>query len=112
MMVSRSSLIWRVDSGQTRSSTSAADMALVVEARHGVVGLRLELGAGDAAGGIGLEERQPAAMDQIVDQRGDEDGLAGAGEAGDAEPDRRRDEACGAVGEVGERQAGLVGDRR
>jgi hypothetical protein len=40
-------------------------------------------------------------MDEVVDQRGDEHGLAGAREAGDAEPDRRRDEAGGAGAEVG-----------
>ena len=39
---SRSSLMRRVDSGQRRSRDQGAHMALVVEARHGVVGLRLE----------------------------------------------------------------------
>jgi hypothetical protein len=49
-------------------------------------------------------------MDQVVDQRGDEDRLAGAGEPGHAEAERGRDQPGGALGERGERQPGLVGD--
>ena len=65
-------------------------MILVGEARHRVVGLRLEPGAGDASLGRGGEHRQPRAGDQVVDERGEEHRLAGAGEAGDAEPQSRR----------------------
>ena len=54
------------------------DMALIVEARHVVVGLRLEHRRRDAAARIGPEKRQAAAMQEIVDEGGDEDGLAGA----------------------------------
>ena len=43
------------------------DMILVLEARHGVVRLLLQEGAGDAPGFLRLEQRQAAAMDQIVD---------------------------------------------
>ena len=46
-----------------------ADVVLIVEARHRIVRLRLEPGAGDPAGGIGLEHRKPAAAGQAVDQR-------------------------------------------
>ena len=82
-----------VDSGQRRSSVSARTMRLVVEARHRVVGLRLEPRAGDAAARQRLEHRQPPAMQQLMHQRGDEHRLAGAGEAGDAEPDGRIEQA-------------------
>ena len=70
-------------------------MVLVLKARHGVVRLLLEEGARDASGLLRLEQRQAAAMDQIVDQRGDEHRLAGTGQAGDAEPQRwRKQPAC------------------
>ena len=52
-------------------------MAFIVEARHRVVGLRLELGAGDPPGRERLEHRKAAAAGEAVDQRGDEHGLAG-----------------------------------
>ena len=86
------------------------DMVLVLEARHGVVGLMFEKGAGDAAGFLGLEERQPAAMDEIVHESGDEDRLAGAGKARHAEPHRGRDEPGSAVGQRIERDERLVGE--
>ena len=63
-MTTRSSLIRRVDSGQARSVDERAHMVLVVEARHRVVGLRLEPRAGDAAAGERLEHRQAAAVQQ------------------------------------------------
>ena len=85
-------------------------MLLVVEARHVIVGLGLELGAAHPPAGIGLEERQPAAMDQVVDEGGDEDGLAGPRQAGHAEPERRRHDPGGAFGEGGERQPCFIGD--
>ena len=65
-------------------------MLLVGEAGHGVVGLRLEVGAGDAALGHGGKERQPSAGNQAAHQRCDENGLAGARQAGDAQPHGRR----------------------
>ena len=52
---------------------------LVVEARHRVVGLRLEPRAGDAAGGQRLEHRQAAAVEEVVDERREEHRLAGTG---------------------------------
>ena len=65
-------------------------MRLVVEARHRVVGLRLEPRPRAMRPlAHGLEHRQAAAMQQLMHQRGDEHGLAGAREAGDAEPDGR-----------------------
>ncbi len=64
-------------------------MVLIVEARHRVVGLRLKPGAGDPPGGESFENGKTAAAGEAVNQRGDEDGLAGARQPGDAEPDRR-----------------------
>jgi hypothetical protein len=66
-----------------------ADVVLIVEAGHGVVGLRLEPGAGDPAGGERLENRKAAAAGQPVNERRDEHGLAGARQPCDAEPHRR-----------------------
>jgi len=51
----------------------------------------------DPPGRIGLEHREAAAAGQAVDQRGDEHGLAGARQAGDAEPYRRMEEAVAVV---------------
>ena len=58
----------------------------------------------------GLEHRQATAMQQVVDQRGDEDGLAGARQAGDAEPQGRLDQAAGAIGKRVEGDQRLIGD--
>ncbi len=60
-------------------------MVLVGEARHRVVGLRLEPGPDDAPLGGGGEHRQPDAGDEVADERGQEHRLAGARKPGDAE---------------------------
>ena len=60
-------------------------MLLIFEARHGIVGLRLEIDAQQAPLGRRVEERQPRTGDEIVHQRGDEHRLAGAREPGHAE---------------------------
>jgi len=86
-----------------------AHVVLVVESRHIVVGLRRQRGAGDASAGISLEQGQAAAMDQVVDEGGDEDRLAGAGKAGHTEAERRRDDAGSPFGEGHERKPRLVG---
>ncbi len=52
-------------------------MVFVVEARHRVVGLRLKPGASDPAGGERLENGKTTAAGEAVNQRRDEDGLAG-----------------------------------
>ena len=65
------------------------EVVLVGEAGDGVVGLRLQVGGEDAVLGLGLELRHAAAVEEVGDERGDEDGLAGAAEAGDAEADHR-----------------------
>ena len=52
-------------------------MAFIIEARHRVVGLRFQSGAGDPSRGEGLEHRKAAAAGEAVDKRGDEHGLAG-----------------------------------
>ena len=85
----RSSLIRLVELGPMPFGGERVQMRLVVEARHRVVRLRLESRAGDAPAGERLEHRQAAAMQQLMHQRGDEYGLARAGQAGDAEPDGR-----------------------
>ena len=64
-------------------------MALVVEPRHRVVGLRRKPRAGDAPARQRLEHRKAPAAQQAMQQRGDEHGLAGARQPGDAEPHRR-----------------------
>ena len=102
-MVSRSWLMRRVLSGQRGGSpVEIGEMLLVFEARHDIVGLRLEIDAHDAPLRRGVEERQPRAGDEIVHERGDEHRLARAREPGDAELQRRRDEAAGEVADAAE----------
>ncbi|MNL48973.1 hypothetical protein D3C87_1718740 [compost metagenome] len=72
-------------------------MVFILKARHGVVRLRFQPGRSDTARLQRLEQRQPPAMQQVMDQRRDEHGLAGARQAGHAEPQRRIDEIGGAV---------------
>ena len=55
-----------------------ADVVLIIEARHRVVGLRLEPGARNPPGRERLENRKAAATGEAMNQRGDEDRLAGA----------------------------------
>ena len=63
---------------------------LIVEAGDRVVGLRLEIGAFDAALGLGKKEGQPPAFHEIADERGDEHRLARARQPGHAETERGR----------------------
>src|SRR5438105_13518839 len=72
-------------------------MVLVIEPRHRVIRLRLQMGAGNPPAVIGLEHRKAAASGQPVDQRGDEHRLAGARQAGDAEPDRGIEQAVAII---------------
>ena len=118
-MVTRSWLMRRVLSRPLRRVLGELGQVLLVgEARHAVVGLRLEVGARDAPLGHGGEERQPPAGDEVAHQRGDEDGLARARQPGDAQPHGRRhqieEDRAGAsegvrrrVGEVREPHRGL-----
>jgi len=69
-------------------------MALIVEPGHRVVGLRRQPRADDAALVLRLEHRKPPAAHEAVHQRGDEDGLAGPRQAGDAESHRRIEQAA------------------
>ena len=85
-----------------------AQMRLVVEARHRIVGLRLEPRARDAAARQRLEHRQAPAMQQLMHQRGDEHRLAGAGQAGDAEPDGRIEQAGAEFAERAPRRGGFL----
>ena len=89
-------------------------MLLIFEARHNIVGLRLEIDAHDPPLRGGVEEREARAGDEIMHERGDEHRLARAGETGDAELERRRDEAAGEITDTAERVAGglaVAGDR-
>ena len=63
------------------------EVVLVGEARHGVVGLGLEIGGEDPPLGGGAQLGHAAAVDEVRDQRGDEDGLARPREPGDAQAD-------------------------
>ena len=85
-------------------------MGLVVEPRHGIVGLRRKSGLRDAAGIERLEYRKTAAPGQPMDQRGDEHGLAGARQAGDAEPHRRVEKALAIVQQRPRRQPRFLDD--
>lgn len=61
-------------------------MILIGKARHRIVRLRLQRCARDAALGRRAQDRQARAPDQVIDESGDEHGLARARQAGDAEP--------------------------
>ena len=97
-------------------AAEAGEMLLVGEARHGVVGLRLEPRARDASLGGRGEHRQPRPCDQIVDERGQEHGLAGARQAGHAQAQpaagkviaERAGDEPGLEDEIGENRQGLV----
>jgi hypothetical protein len=91
--------LWRVPG-------EVGQVLLVGEARDCIVGLRLEVGAGDAALGHGSEKGQPPAGDQAAHEGGDEHGLARTREAGDAEPHGGRHQ----IGE--DRARALEGVRR
>ena len=97
-------------------------MLLVGEARHRVVRLRLEMRARDAPFGGSAQHRQLSPGDQVVDERGDENGLARARQPGDAEPkasagekigERARDHARfeGQIGENGQGKTRARGRR-
>ena len=82
-------------------------MGLVIEPWHIVVGLRHEPGLGKTPACPGFEERQAAAMHEVMDERGDENGLAGAGKAGHAEPHGRRAASDGGIEHVIEKRSAL-----
>ena len=85
-------------------------MPLIVEARHLIVRLRLEIDAGNAAMRHGIEERHAGACHEIVHERGDEHGLARAREPGHAKPDGRLDEVRGEVADIAESIDGAMGE--
>jgi hypothetical protein len=87
-----------------------AHMALVIEARHGVVGLRLQKRFGYPSALLRFKQRQAAAMDEIVDEGGDEDGFSGARQARHAQPQRGRGERGQPVGKSVQRDLGFVCD--
>src|SRR5262249_41009760 len=70
----------------------AFQMALIGKARHAIIRLRFKAGAGDPPRGKGLEYRKTPAAGQPMDQRGDEHGLAGARQAGDAKSNGRTEQ--------------------
>ncbi len=90
------------------------DMVLIGEARDVVVGLRLKRAADQAPLGVNAKDRQgvftPAhggarRLGEMFDQRGDEYGLARAGEAGHAKANMR---AGGIVDKAARDGAGFV----
>ena len=110
-IVRRNCEMRRVDCGQWRSAPlERGQMLLIGEARHRVVGLRLEMGAGDAPLRRRAQHRQAAAADQIVDERGDEDGLAGARQARHAEPQASAREIIGERTRHDARFEGQIGE--
>ena len=60
-------------------------MVLIGESRHHVVGLRFETRPRNPPFRRRGEHRKPRAGDQVVDERREKHGLAGARQAGDAE---------------------------
>ena len=87
-----------------------ADVVLIGKARHGVVRLRLQPGAGDPPRRVRLEHRKPPSTGQAVDQRRDEHGLAGARQARDAKSHRRVEEALAVVQQRPRRQPRFLDD--
>ena len=83
-----------------RIAGQIGEMLLILEARHGIVRLRLEIDAQQAPLGRRIEERQPRAGDEIVHQRGDEHRLARAREPGHAEFHIGRDKVGGEVADA------------
>ena len=83
-------------------------MRLIGEARHRVVRLRRQPGAGDPSRCHGLEDREASAAEEAVHQRGDEDGLAGAGQPGDAKTHGRLEQALAVFDQRLRGQAGLL----
>ena len=73
-------------------------MRLIVEAGQGHVGLGLQVDGLDPPLGLGAELRHPSALQKVRDKRGDEDGLARAGQAGDAKAQGGVEEGFGQGG--------------
>jgi len=65
-------------------------MILIIEARHAIVGLRLEVSADDPMLGVGGKKRQTASRDKVTDKGGYENRLTGTRQSGDAETYGRR----------------------
>ena len=86
-------------------------MVLIGKARQVIVRLRFEIGAGDAALRLRIEQSQPCLVQEGMNEGGDEDGLAGTGKAGDAKAKARRGEARRKVPEAARREAGAVEER-
>jgi len=74
-------------------------VALVREAGQVEIGLRLQVGAGEASFRCRIQHRQPPAAQEIVHERGGEDRLAGTRKAGHPEPHGGGDQAAGEVAE-------------
>lgn len=86
-------------------------MILIGKTRHAIVGLWLQIGARQAVGVDHVEQRQAPAMDQIVDQRGDEDGLASPGEARHTEPHMGIEQPGGTAGRCIKGNQGFIAQR-
>jgi hypothetical protein len=84
-------------------------MLLVVEARNRIVRLGLEPSPRDAPARKRFEQRQPSAMDEIMNDSGDEHALAGARKPGNPQAQRRLEEIFAKLFDGARRQAGLFG---
>ena len=86
-------------------------MLLISETRNGGVWIFGELGADEAPIGQRREAGQASLGQQIMHQRGDENGFSGARQPGHAQPQGRGQDPAGAIGKIGEGNAQFVGDR-
>jgi hypothetical protein len=72
-------------------------MIFIGEAREIIIWLWLKIAARDAAPGMGLEDREPGALQESMDQRRNENCLARAGQACDAEAQGWVDDPLGKI---------------
>ena len=87
-----------------------AQMLLVVEARHAVVGLRRQPRPGNAPAGMRLEHRKAPAAQKAVHQSREEYRFARARQPGDAEPDGRIEQMLAVFDQRTRTQFRLIGD--
>ena len=59
-------------------------MLLISKARKIIIGLRLKIGAQNAAFALGFKHRQAGLFEKSMNEGGDENGFARTGKAGDA----------------------------
>src|SRR3954451_6954 len=87
-----------------------ANVVLIVEPRHGVIGLRLKPCSRDPPARQGLENRKTAAANEAVNQGGNKDVFPRPRQSGDAKPDRRVEKMVAVIEKCSCRQAGFFDD--